>query len=145
VVRRQTMKRIHFAIVAAVTALGCLGMASGTSDAEQAVEQPKRLIISPIVSSDYAASIGELVQIDMRGKMAPDVLTIALPEATATNVGQSVIVVTVNSGGAEDGSRVRMSASSNIHPPSATYYDSVGEVIQTLTSTGTYWVLTSGH
>ncbi len=101
--------------------------------------------ITPVVTSDYTAGIGELVQVDMAGKVAPDVVTIFLPAAAMANAGQSIVIVTVNMGGAEDGSKVRLSASTNIAPAGETYCDSVGEVMQTVTSTGTNWVLTSGR
>jgi hypothetical protein len=99
--------------------------------------------ITPVVTNDYDASIGELVQVDMSGKAAPDVVTIRLPVPTSANAGQSIAINTVNAGGAEDGSRVRLSSPVQIKPPCANICDSYGEVMQSVTSAGTYWVLTN--
>mgnify|MGYP001244490794 FL=1 len=64
--------------------------------------------ITPIVSSNYSASWGELVRLDMSGKLAPDVVAIQLPAAAPANTGQVLAICTTNPGGAEDGSAVRI-------------------------------------
>lgn len=64
--------------------------------------------ITPKVSSDYTASWGEQVRIDMAGKVAPEIVKVQLPAAAPSNAGQVISVVTTNPGGAEDGSAVQI-------------------------------------
>lgn len=71
--------------------------------------------ITPIVTTNYAASWGELVRLDMRGKVAPDIVQIRLPPAGKTNAGQTLAIATTNPGGAEDGSAVQI-----VPPPGQT-------------------------
>lgn len=64
--------------------------------------------ITPIVSSNYTASWGELVRVDMSGKTAPEIVAIQLPAAAPANAGQILSIATTNQGGAEDGSAVQI-------------------------------------
>ncbi len=98
----------------------------------------------PIVTADYTASPGELVRVDMSGKVAPDVLTIKLPPPALAPRG--ICVITVNPGGAENGSWVRIGCSSATFPQvgaTAKHFDTTGEVFMTLEPTATEWLITS--
>lgn len=64
--------------------------------------------ITPIVSSNYTASWGEQVRIDMSSKTAPEIIAIQLPAAAPSNAGQVLSIVTCNQGGAENGSAVQV-------------------------------------
>lgn len=101
-------------------------------------------VIEPVIA-DYDASIGELVQVDMTGYTAPKVLSILLPMATPVNKGLPVVVVTINSGGAENGSVLRIRAPNQIILPTANQFVDTKdrEVMMTLTSNGHAWVITS--
>jgi hypothetical protein len=67
--------------------------------------------ITPVITTDYAPSWGELVRINMAGKIAPESVTIKLPPSDKTSVGKCISVVTTNQGGAEDGSSIRITSS----------------------------------
>jgi hypothetical protein len=102
-------------------------------------------IITPVVSKDYTATIGELVRVDMTGKLAPDMITIDLPAGSSADGRQSVCIVTVNDGGVEDAARLRVRASASICPGGtsgqALFYN--GEVASTYTWTDGSWTITS--
>ena len=69
--------------------------------------------VTPVITTDYAPAWGELVRINMAGKVAPESVTIKLPASDKTTVGQCIAVVTVNQGGAEDGSAIRITSSND--------------------------------
>lgn len=64
--------------------------------------------VTPKVSSNYTASWGELVRLNMAGKIAPEVVQIQLPAAAPANAGQVLAISTTNLGGSEDGSAVQV-------------------------------------
>jgi hypothetical protein len=105
------------------------------------------MTVSGVVSSDYVAHANELIRIDMRGKMSSDVVTIRLPISDASNIGMPIEIATVNSGGAEDGSIVRIESEwQTIYP---TIYSSLdvtnSEIMTRLVSTGEGWIVTGLH
>ena len=69
--------------------------------------------VAPIVTTDYAPAWGELVRVNMSGKVAPESVAIKLPASDKTTIGQCIAVVTVNQGGAEDGSAIRITSSND--------------------------------
>jgi hypothetical protein len=102
-------------------------------------------IVTPVVSKDYAASIGELVRVDMSGKFAPDMVTVDLPPGPSSDGAQSVCVCTTNTGGIEDGAKLKVRAGSLIRPPNS--YEVLwhhSEQAITFTWTGDDWQITSG-
>lgn len=104
------------------------------------------MTVSNVITDDYTAHVNELVQINMLGKDAPDVVRIFLPIADVSNQGQPIEIATINSGGAEDGSILRIVGNGQtIFPTTNQYLDSKDrEVMFRLISNGTGWVVTSG-
>jgi hypothetical protein len=104
------------------------------------------MTVSDIITEDYTAHVNELVQINMLGKAAPDVVHIFLPVADESNKGQPIEIATINSGGAEDGSILRLVGDGQtIYPTGNQYLDSFNrEVLFRLISNGSGWVVTSG-
>jgi hypothetical protein len=60
------------------------------------------------VTADHTAELGEYVRVDMTGKVAPDVVTITLPPATADNVGRAIKVAEISSGGVDNGAEMHI-------------------------------------
>lgn len=104
------------------------------------------MTVSDVITDDYTAHVNELVQVNMLGKAAPDVVHIFLPVADEFNRGQPIEIATVNSGGAEDGSVLRLVGDNQtIFPTGNQYLDSFNrEVFFRLISNGAGWVVTSG-
>lgn len=127
----------------------------GESHAEIASDTPENtaisdvcscaLVVSEIVSSDYVAHANELVRVDMLGKFAPDIVTISLPISNVSNRGMPIEVATMNQGGAEDGSILRIAADQQkIYPTIHSTLDMKDrEVMVRLTSTGDGWIVVS--
>lgn len=100
-------------------------------------------IINDVVTADYDASVGELVRVNMLGKAAHDVVCVSLPAPDSSNKGQSVKVVTVNCGGCEDGSVLRIETHGGKITPPGDYYSQDlggGEQFYEFISDGTNWV-----
>lgn len=103
-------------------------------------------IVNNVQTGNCGASVGELVQVDMRGKAYPDAVVVTLPAPNTDNKGAAVKVVTVNSGGCEDGSVLRVETPSGlITPPGASFVQDVGggEQFYEFISNGADWVVTS--
>lgn len=101
--------------------------------------------VLPVVTSNTALSIGQLAPVDMTGKAAPDVVELTLPLASGSNVGRAIGCSTVNSGGAEDGAKVRVATQGGqlVKPPGAAAVDYVNEMSKTFVSDGTGWIVSS--
>jgi hypothetical protein len=102
-------------------------------------------LVTPIVTKDHVAVIGELVRVNMLGKATPEMVTVDLPAGPSTDGHQSVCIVTVNDGGIEDAARLRVRASAPICPGGTSgqtiFYN--GEVASTYTWTDGSWTITS--
>lgn len=146
------MRNPTYLLIAAFVLLGCTARPDVKPEPQRVEARAQGAVtspcctwtISPVVTSDYFASIGELVQVDMAGKAAPDIVTINLPDP-GPHLGRSIAIVTINGGGAEDGSRLRLRATTQIKPPVDYICDSYNEVFQTVTSAGSYWILSNNR
>lgn len=95
-----------------------------------------------------AAAGMPVLRVDIEPKRLRSVERMALTRygrlyRVVNSIGILQAVVTINSGGAEDGSRLRLRAPTHIRPPGDHVCDSHNEVFQTATSAGSYWILSN--
>lgn len=98
-----------------------------------------------VVTTSTEAGHGQLVRVDMTGKVAPDVVTVTLPASTVATLGRPICVMTVNAGGAAGGSKLRIETTGGqlITSGIGTFIEGTGEIRFTIVDNGNGWDIQS--